>query len=245
MPPSPADLEAAKNRTIPDVLPTAGEQLLVLFCGINPSLYSAATGWHFARPGNRFWPALHLSGFTPRQLAPAEQHLLPGYGLGLTNLVARATAQAAELSPAELKTGGERLQALVAALTSAAWAPASWPSPASPPTAPPSPAPAPPPAPATLARPPGRHAPSGSSPTPAASTPPGPCPGSRRRSGSCERRSGCDPYRREVPGCDPLAEKSGQERGRSLIPLASKPVTSAIRVARRSGRRFVASMYRR
>jgi len=113
--PSPADLAAAANRTIPDVLPPPGEQLLVLFCGINPSLYSAATGWHFARPGNRFWPALHLSGFTPRQLAPSEQHLLPGYGLGLTNLVARATAQAAELTPAELKTGGERLQTLVSA----------------------------------------------------------------------------------------------------------------------------------
>jgi double-stranded uracil-DNA glycosylase len=115
VPPSPADLAAAADRTIPDVLPAAGERLLVLFCGINPSLYSAATGWHFARPGNRFWPALHLSGFTPRQLAPAEQHLLPGYGLGITNLVARATAQAAELTPAELKTGGERLQSLVAA----------------------------------------------------------------------------------------------------------------------------------
>jgi TDG/mug DNA glycosylase family protein len=114
--PSPADLEAARNRTIPDVLPGAGQPLLVLFCGINPSLYSAATGWHFARPGNRFWPALHLSGFTPRQLAPSEQHLLPGYGLGITNLVARATAQAAELAPAELHAGGERLRALIAAL---------------------------------------------------------------------------------------------------------------------------------
>jgi len=86
----------------------------VLFCGINPSLYSAATGWHFARPGNRFWPALHLSGFTPRRLAPHELHLLPGYGLGITNLVARATAQAAELDAAELRVGGERLLALVA-----------------------------------------------------------------------------------------------------------------------------------
>ena len=112
-PPRPADLEAARNRTIPDVRPAPGQPLLVLFCGINPSLYSAATGWHFARPGNRFWPALHLSGFTPRQLAPAEQHLLPGYGLGITNLVARATAQAAELTPAELKTGGDRLRALI------------------------------------------------------------------------------------------------------------------------------------
>src|SRR5437763_16461705 len=97
VPPSPADLQAAKSRTIPDVLPAAGELLRVLFCGINPSLYSAATGWHFARPGNRFWPALHLSGFTPRQLAPAEQDQLAGYGRGITNLVARATAQAAEL----------------------------------------------------------------------------------------------------------------------------------------------------
>ncbi len=109
----PADLQAARNRTIPDVLPLPGEPLHVLFCGINPSLYSAATGWHFARPGNRFWPALHLSGFTQRRLAPQEQHLLPGYGLGITNLVARATAQAAELDAAELRAGGERLLALL------------------------------------------------------------------------------------------------------------------------------------
>ena len=67
------DLEAARDRTIPDVLPYAGEPFNVLFCGINPGLYSAATGWHFARPGNRFWPALHLSGFTPRRLAPASR----------------------------------------------------------------------------------------------------------------------------------------------------------------------------
>src|SRR5689334_8147735 len=112
--PRPAHLAAAANRTIPDVLPAPDQPLRVLFCGINPSLYSAATGWHFARPGNRFWPALHLSGFTPRQLAPAEQHLLPGYGLGITNLVARATAQAAELTPAELQAGGERLRVLIA-----------------------------------------------------------------------------------------------------------------------------------
>jgi TDG/mug DNA glycosylase family protein len=72
------------------------------------------TGWHFARPGNRFWPALHLSGFTPRRLAPAEQSLLGGYGLGITNLVARATTQAAELDPAELRAGGERLLSLIA-----------------------------------------------------------------------------------------------------------------------------------
>ena len=160
--PSPADLVAAANRTIPDVLPGAGEPLRVLFCGINPSLYSAATGWHFARPGNRFWPALHLSGFTPRRLAPAEQDLLGDYGLGITNLVARATAQAAELDPAELRAGGERL-----AGRSPTAAPASSPWPASPPTAPPSAAPAPP----SALRPTPWAAPgSGSSPTPAAST---------------------------------------------------------------------------
>jgi double-stranded uracil-DNA glycosylase len=108
-----ADLEAARNRTIPDVIPEPGQELAVLFCGINPSLYSAATGWHFARPGNRFWPALHLSGFTGRRLVPIEQNLLPGYGLGITNLVARATAQAAELTDAEFRAGGDRLTALV------------------------------------------------------------------------------------------------------------------------------------
>jgi double-stranded uracil-DNA glycosylase len=111
--PAAPDLEAARDRTIPDVLPEPGAVLRVLFCGINPGLYSAATGWHFARPGNRFWPALHLSGFTPRRLAPREQDLLPGLGLGITNLVARATAQASELDSAELKAGGERLTALV------------------------------------------------------------------------------------------------------------------------------------
>jgi TDG/mug DNA glycosylase family protein len=110
--PGRADLEAARDRTIPDVLPGLGSPFRVLFCGINPGLYSAATGWHFARPGNRFWPALHLSGFTPRRLAPSEQDLLPGFGLGITNLVARATAQASELSQAELKAGREHLAAL-------------------------------------------------------------------------------------------------------------------------------------
>ena len=108
------DLAAARNRTIPDVLPAVGSRFDVLFCGINPSLYSAATGWHFARPGNRFWPALYLSGFTPRRLDPSSQNLLPGYGLGITNIVARATARAAELSASELRAGGERRVALVA-----------------------------------------------------------------------------------------------------------------------------------
>ncbi len=107
------DLAAARDATIPDVLPDPGRPLLVLFCGINPGLYSAATGWHFARPGNRFWPALHLSGFTPRQLKPSEQGELAGYGLGITNIAPRATAQAAELTAAELRDGAARLLALI------------------------------------------------------------------------------------------------------------------------------------
>ena len=107
------DLAAARDRTITDVLPPADQPFRVLFCGINPGLYSAATGWHFARPGNRFWPALHLSGFTPRLHKPSEQDELRGYGLGLTNLAPRATAQAAELTPAELRDGAARLLALI------------------------------------------------------------------------------------------------------------------------------------
>jgi double-stranded uracil-DNA glycosylase len=111
--PAAPDLAAARDRTIPDVLPEPGAAFRVLFCGINPGLYSAATGWHFARPGNRFWPVLQLSGFTPRLLAPSEQDLLPGFGLGITNLVARATAQASELNDAELRAGAEHLRVLV------------------------------------------------------------------------------------------------------------------------------------
>jgi double-stranded uracil-DNA glycosylase len=111
--PSRADLIGARGRAIGDVLPAPGASLRVLFCGINPSLYSGATGHHFARPGNRFWPALHRSGFTDRLLAPREQGLLAAYGLGITNLVDRATARADELTGAELRTGGERLIALV------------------------------------------------------------------------------------------------------------------------------------
>jgi TDG/mug DNA glycosylase family protein len=86
------------------------EGLRVVFCGINPGLWSAATGHHFARPGNRFWPALHASGFTPRQLRPDEQWELLDLGLGLTNVAARATARADELTVAELEEGGRRLE---------------------------------------------------------------------------------------------------------------------------------------
>jgi len=87
--------------------------LSVLFVGINPGLYSAATGHHFARPGNRFWPALHLSGFTERLLHPSEQDQLLETGCGVTNLVNRATATAAELEPEELVAGRGRLTAKV------------------------------------------------------------------------------------------------------------------------------------
>lgn len=101
--PTKAQLAAAHGTTIPDVIAPG---LRVLFCGINPGLYSGATGYHFARPGNRFWPALHASGFTPRRLDPSEQQALLGFGLGITNLVARATARADELTEAELREGG-------------------------------------------------------------------------------------------------------------------------------------------
>ena len=111
--PTRAELVAAAGRTIADV---AGPGLSVLFCGINPGLYSAATGYHFARPGNRFWPALHESGFTDRLLRPSEQEQLLGYGLGITNIVARSTARADELSAAELVAGGQLLAAKVARL---------------------------------------------------------------------------------------------------------------------------------
>jgi TDG/mug DNA glycosylase family protein len=114
--PTRADLLAAADRTIDDVI---GPGLRVLFCGINPGLYSAATGHHFARPGNRFWPALHRSGFTPRQLHPSEQDELLDYRLGITNMAARASARADELRPAELVAGGARLAA-----TMARWRPA-------------------------------------------------------------------------------------------------------------------------
>ncbi|WP_084431189.1 G/U mismatch-specific DNA glycosylase [Kibdelosporangium aridum] len=94
---------------LPDIVAPG---LSVLFCGINPGLLSAQRKQHFARPGNRFWPALHLSGFTPRQLHPSEQFELLEYGLGITNMVARPTATAAELSKQEFVQGAEILTKL-------------------------------------------------------------------------------------------------------------------------------------
>ena len=98
----------------------AAPGLRVLFCGINPSLYSAAMRCHFARPGNRFWKALHLGGLTPRRLAPWEGDELLARGFGITNLVDRATARAEELSPEEIRAGVEPLRAKVERLAPAA-----------------------------------------------------------------------------------------------------------------------------
>ena len=105
--PTKAELRAAVGRHLPDVI---GPDLKVLFCGINPGLYSAAVGHHFARPGNRFWTTLYAAGFTRRILRPCENRELLGRGFGLTDLVARATAKAEELAPDELVAGRRRLQ---------------------------------------------------------------------------------------------------------------------------------------
>lgn len=104
------DLLRAADRMVPDVIAPG---LPVLFCGINPGLYSAATGHHFARPGNRFWPALHAAGFTPRLFAPHEERELLSLGCGITNLVERATANAGALSSDELVAGARRLTSRV------------------------------------------------------------------------------------------------------------------------------------
>lgn len=104
--PTKQQLIDAVGKTLPDVI---GPNLRVLFCGINPGLYTAAVGHHFARPGNRFWPALHKSGFTGRLVSPfAERELLQS-GLGLSNVVPFATASAAELTREDFIAGGRRL----------------------------------------------------------------------------------------------------------------------------------------
>lgn len=108
--PTESEMLAAANRVVPDVI---APDLRVLFCGINPSLYSAATGHHFARPGNRFWRALHLAGFTDRQLTPGEDRELLRQGLGITNVVVRASRTAAEVSAEEFIEGGRLLKAKV------------------------------------------------------------------------------------------------------------------------------------
>lgn len=108
--PTAAQLAAAKNATVPDLIRPG---LKVLFCGINPGLYSAAVGHHFARPGNRFWPAIWVAGFTERLLSPFEERELLKAGFGITNVAPRATAAADELSNEELVEGAKVLEAKV------------------------------------------------------------------------------------------------------------------------------------
>src|SRR3954447_3884807 len=100
--PTKAELQAAYGRVIPDL---AGPGMRVLLCGINPSLWSGAVGLHFATPGNRLWPVLHGAGWTPRRLRPSETDEIQGAGIGITNLVARATARADELTDEEIRAG--------------------------------------------------------------------------------------------------------------------------------------------
>jgi double-stranded uracil-DNA glycosylase len=108
--PTKQQLIEAEGKTVRDII---GPGLRVLFCGINPGLYTAAVGHHFARPGNRFWPALHRSGFTNRLLSPFEEIELLQLGLGVTNVVPRATAAAAELNQDDFKKGGRVLRSKV------------------------------------------------------------------------------------------------------------------------------------
>lgn len=104
--PTKADLAAAAGKTVRDVI---APNLRVLFCGINPGLYTAAVGHHFARPGNRFWPTLHRAGLTPRLFSPFEERELLPLGIGITNIVARATNAADELTRDELIDGAKKL----------------------------------------------------------------------------------------------------------------------------------------
>jgi TDG/mug DNA glycosylase family protein len=108
--PTPAELEAARGKSIPDVI---APRLDVLFVGINPSLWSGAVGLHFARPGNRFWRALHKAGFTDRLLSPYEGRELLKRRVGVTNLVNRATASADELDVADYRRGARRIEAKI------------------------------------------------------------------------------------------------------------------------------------
>ena len=114
--PTRAQLLAAVNKTVPDLI---APNLKVLFCGINPGLYSGAVGHHFARPGNRFWRALQASGCTDRLVSPFEDRELLDYGLGVTNLVGRSTSAADALTAEELRAGADALERKVEAFTPA------------------------------------------------------------------------------------------------------------------------------
>ena len=104
--PSREQILAAEGKTVRDVI---GHDLRVLFCGINPGLYTAAVGHHFARPGNRFWKALYDAGFTDHLMSPFDERELLHQGYGVTNVVARATAAADALTREEIVEGGRRL----------------------------------------------------------------------------------------------------------------------------------------
>src|SRR5258706_3523417 len=108
--PTKAQLLAARNKLLPDLI---ARNLIVLFAGINPGLYTAAIGRHFGRPGNRFWPALHSGGFTPRLFSSFEQSLFLDLKFGITNVVELATARAAELTDDALRAGRKRAPAKV------------------------------------------------------------------------------------------------------------------------------------
>ena len=108
--PTREQLLAAEGKTVRDVI---GPGLHILFCGINPGLYTAAVGHHFARPGNRFWPALYAGGFTERLFSPFEERELLKHGYGITNVVRRTTATADLLAKQEILKGGQRLAAKV------------------------------------------------------------------------------------------------------------------------------------
>src|ERR1043166_233417 len=101
--PTKQQLIEAAGKTLPDVI---APNLKVLFCGINPGLYTAAVGHHFARPGNRFWPALQKSGFTSQLISPFDERELLKLGVGISNVVPHATASAAELTREDYVNGG-------------------------------------------------------------------------------------------------------------------------------------------
>jgi double-stranded uracil-DNA glycosylase len=111
--PSGIDRAAAYGRTVPDLVPDTSGALKILLVGVNPGLVSGARGLHFGNPANRLWPVLHEAGLTPRRLQPEDTDELLAAGIGITNLVPRATARADEVSAAELRAGVPRLTGLV------------------------------------------------------------------------------------------------------------------------------------
>lgn len=116
---SRAELASFEGAEVPDLLPADGTPLRLLFVGINPGLWTAAVQTHFAHPGNRFYPALLAAGVLTvpvdagAGMSEDDRARFTGAGLGITNLVRRATAKASELTAAELREGGRRLTSLV------------------------------------------------------------------------------------------------------------------------------------